>query len=43
MDATGDGPSSKTEQPAAKSELGEEEKQQRAEKCNQRHATSVPG
>ena len=39
----GDGPPSTTEQLAAKSELCEAEKQQRAEKRNQRNATPVPG
>ena len=40
---TGDGPPTETEQPAAESELCKAEKQQRAEKCNQRHAAPVPG
>ena len=38
----GDGPPSTPEQLAAESELCKAEKQQRAEKCNQRHATPVP-
>ena len=40
---TGDGPPSTTEQLAAESELCKAEKQQRAEKRNQRNATPVPG